>query len=190
MFVLFNQTKKSNVMSILLALLGIIAGLFIFILVAALFIKKEYTICEQITIDKNNREVYDYVRLLKNQEYYNKWVMMDPNVKRGYTGIDGTVGAAVSWDSENKNVGKGEQEIKSLTDGSRLDCEVRFEKPFKNVAQVYMEITPISESTTNLEWAMMGQNKYPFNFTNLFITGLLAKDMQTSLANLKNELEK
>jgi hypothetical protein len=177
-------------MSILLALLGIIAGLFIFIFVAALFIKKEYTIREQITIDKNSREVYDYVRLLKNQEYYNKWVMMDPNVKRGYTGTDGTVGATVNWDSENKNVGKGEQEIKSLTDDSRIDCEVRFEKPFKNVAQVYMDITPIAESTSNLEWGMAGQNKYPFNFMNLFITGMLAKDMQTSLQSLKNVIEK
>ncbi len=176
-------------MSILLALLGIIAGLFIFIFIAALVIKKEYVIREQITVDKNSRQVYDYVRLLKNQEFYNKWVMMDPNVKRGYEGADGTVGAIVTWDSENKNVGKGEQEIISLTDGSRIDCEVRFEKPFKNVAQVYMELTPISESTTNVEWTMMGQNKYPFNFTNLFITGMLAKDMQTSLQNLKKELE-
>ena len=176
-------------MGILLALLGIIAGLFIFIFAAALFIKKEYTIREQITIDKNSRGVYDYVRLLKNQEYYNKWVMMDPNLKRSYRGTDGTVGAAVSWDSENKNVGKGEQEIKSLTDGSRIDCEVRFEKPFKNVTQIYMEVTPISESTTNLEWSMAGQNKYPFNFMNLFITGMLAKDMQTSLQSLKNVIE-
>lgn len=177
-------------MSILLALLGIIAGLFIFIFVAALFVKKEYTIREQITIDRNSREVYDYIRLLKNQEFYNKWVMMDPNVKRSYTGTDGTVGAVVTWDSENKNVGKGEQEIKGLTGGSRVDCEVRFEKPFKNVAQVYMDVTPMSENTTNVEWAMMGQNKYPFNFMNLFITGMLAKDMQTSLRNLKTEVEK
>ena len=177
-------------MSILLALLGIIAGLFIFIFVAALFIKKEYTIREQITIDKNDREVYDYVRLLKNQEYYNKWVMMDPNVKRTYAGIDGRAGAIVTWDSENKNVGKGEQEIKSLTADSRMDCEVRFEKPFKNVAQIYMELTPISESTTTLEWGMLGQNKYPFNLMNLFIGGMLTKDMQTSLQNLKNVIEK
>ncbi|MES2110225.1 MAG: SRPBCC family protein [Bacteroidota bacterium] len=177
-------------MSILLALLGVIIGLFIFIFAAALFIKKEYTIREQITIDKNNREVYDYVRLLKNQEYYNKWVMMDPNVKRVYTGIDGRVNAVVAWDSENKNVGKGEQEIKSLSDDYRMDCEVRFEKPFKNVAQIYMELTPIAENTTNLEWGMTGQNKFPFNFMNLFITGMLAKDMQTSLQNLKNVIEK
>ena len=177
-------------MSILTTVLGIIAGVVILVLLAALFVKKEYAVQSQVTVDKNSRAVFDYIKYLKNQAYYSKWVMMDPNAKMAYDGADGTVGFTSAWDSENKNVGKGEQEIKSLTDGSRLDCEVRFEKPFKNVAQVYMEITPISESTTNLEWAMMGQNKYPFNFTNLFITGLLAKDMQTSLANLKNELEK
>lgn len=176
-------------MSILLTLLGIIAGAFVIIFITALFVKKEYIVQRQITINKSSRAIFDYIKYLKNQQHYSKWVMMDPNAKMDYTGIDGAVGFISAWDSENKNVGKGEQEIKKLTDSSRLDCEVRFEKPFKNIAQIYMEVMPISENTTNVEWGMVGKNPYPFNLMNLFIPDMLARDLQTSLVNLKNILE-
>ena len=177
-------------MSILTTVLGIIAGIVILVLLAALFVKKEYTVQSQITIDKNSRVIFDYIKYLKNQAYYSKWVMMDPNAKMDYSGSDGTVGFTSAWDSENKNVGKGVQEVKSITNGERVDCEIRFERPFKNVAQTYMEVIPISESNTTVEWGMLGKNPYPFNLMNLFIPDMLAKDLDTSLGTLKNNLEK
>jgi len=176
-------------MSILLTLLAIIAGVFVIILIAALFIRKEYIVQRQITINKTSRVVFDYIKYLKNQRHYSKWVMMDPDAKMDYRGTDGAEGFISAWDSQNKNVGKGEQEIKKFTDGSRMDCEVRFEKPFKNVAQIYMEVVPISENNTNVEWGMIGKNPYPFNLMNLFIPGMLAKDLDTSLQALKSNLE-
>ncbi|MEO6631133.1 MAG: polyketide cyclase, partial [Mucilaginibacter sp.] len=85
---------------------------------------------------------------------------------------------------------KGVQEVKKVADGARVDCEIRFERPFKNVAQTYMEVIPISESNTTVKWGMLGENPYPFNLMNLFIPGMLAKDLDTSLGTLKNNLEK
>ena len=38
--------------------------------------------------------------------------MMDRNVKKSFKGTDGTVGFVAAWDSDNKKVGKGEQEVK------------------------------------------------------------------------------
>lgn len=177
-------------MSILTTVLGITAGIVILVLLAALFVKKEYTVQSQITIGKNSQVVFDYIKYLKNQACYNKWVMMDPNAKMDYAGADGTVGFTSAWDSENKNVGKGVQEVKNITDGKRIDCEIRFERPFKNVAQTYMEVMPVSENNTTVEWGMLGKNPYPFNLMNLFIPGMLAKDLDTSLVTLKNNLEK
>jgi len=177
-------------MSVLTTVLGIIAGIVILVLLTALFVKKEYTVQSQITIGKNSRVVFDYIKYLKNQAYYNKWVMMDPNAKMDYKGKDGTVGFTLAWDSKNKNVGKGEQEVKKIMDGERIDCEIRFERPFKNVAQTFMEVTAISERTTNVQWGMLGKNPYPFNLMNLFIPNMLEKDLDTSLGILKNNLEK
>lgn len=176
-------------MNVLIALLIIIGGLIALILVAAAVVKKEYTVLSEITIDKNSQFIFNYIKLLKNQDTYNKWVMMDPNVKREYVGTDGAEGFIMRWDSENRNVGKGEQEIRSISAGQRVYSEVRFEKPFKNVAQTFMSVTPVSEHTTNLQWGMAGKNPYPFNLMNLFIPGMLRKDMDASLATLKNVLE-
>ncbi len=175
----------------MLSVLGIIIVLLaLLFLVAPLFIKKEYTIEEKIVIGKPDPEVFDFVKLLSNQVYYNKWVMMDPDMKRIGRGIDGTVGFVSAWDSEVKNVGKGEQEITRILQGTQVDSKVRFEKPFKNIADVQMATSAIASEQTELKWTMRGQNKYPMNIMNLFIPGMLARDMAESLNTLKGVLEK
>ena len=52
---------------------------------------------------------------------------MDPDMKKTYRGTDGTVGFVSAWDSEKDDVGKGEQEIIKITDGERIDYELRFQ---------------------------------------------------------------
>jgi len=37
---------------------------------------------------------------------------------------------------------------------------------------------------------MVGQNKYPMNLMNLIVPGMLGKDMEESLGNLKDVLER
>jgi hypothetical protein len=175
----------------MLSVLGIIVVLLVILfLVLPLFIKKDYTIEQKIVIGKPDPVVFDFVKLLGNQNYYNKWVMMDPNVKRTGTGIDGTVGFVSAWDSNVRNVGKGQQEITQIVQGTRIESKVRFERPFKNLADVHMVTKAITAGQTELTWTMQGQNKYPMNIMNLFIPGLLARDMAESLQNLKSVLEK
>ena len=53
--------------------------------VVALFVKKEYTVQREITINKSTDVVYNYVRYLRNQEQYSKWVMTDPNMRKKFT---------------------------------------------------------------------------------------------------------
>ena len=65
----------------------------------------------EITIKKPRHEVFDYIKIPKNQENYNKWVMMDPNLKKDFRGTDGTVGFVFAWHG-NKQAGEGEQENK------------------------------------------------------------------------------
>lgn len=120
-------------MNILIIILAIIASLIAIILIAALFIKKEYTIEREVAINKPKQEVFSYIRFLKNQDHYSKWVMTDPAMKKEFKGTDGTVGFVYAWDG-NKKAGKGEQEIMKITEGERIDIEVRFVKPFEATA--------------------------------------------------------
>ncbi|HVW97023.1 MAG TPA: hypothetical protein VHA56_13715 [Mucilaginibacter sp.] len=69
-------------MSILLILLEIIAAIILIVLFAAIMVKKEYAVQRQIVISKNSSDIFGYIRMLKNQQYYSKWVMMDPDAKK------------------------------------------------------------------------------------------------------------
>ena len=88
-----------------------------FLLIVALFTKKEYGVVREVVINKPKSEVFEYVKLLKNQENFSVWVNKDPDMKKEYRGTDGTVGFISAWNSKIKDVGKGEQEIKKIVDG-------------------------------------------------------------------------
>ncbi len=66
-------------MNILIKILIGIGALITLLLIMALFVKKEYTIEREITINKTKAEVFNYVKHLKNQDNYSKWVMQDPH---------------------------------------------------------------------------------------------------------------
>jgi len=178
-------------MNVLLIILTVIIAAILIILVAAVFIKKDYATERSIVVDRPPQEVFDYIRYLKNQDHYNKWVMMDPNMKKSYTGTDGTIGFIYAWDGDKK-AGKGEQEIKSLKQGERMDLEIRFEKPFAGIADTHFIIDTISVGSSKLQWGMRSKMKYPMNIVLGFMNmdKFLGKELEISLKNLKNILEK
>jgi hypothetical protein len=177
-------------MKVLKTILLVIVMFIVVVLITALFVKKEYTVQRGITINKQKQVVFDYISHIKNQDYFSKWVMTDPNMKKDFKGTDGTVGFVYAWDSQNKKAGKGEQEIKSITEGQRIDMEVRFIKPFEGMANVHMITDSLSANQTKVTWGMEGKSAYPMNVMNLFIDKMLGKDMDSSLVMLKNNLEK
>lgn len=174
-------------MKILKKILLVIAVLIAIPLLAALFIRKDYQVNRSVTINRPAAEVFQYVKLQKNQDHYNKWVMADPAMQKNYRGDDGSIGFVYAWDS--KKMGKGEQEIKSITEGKEVTTELRFEKPMESVGQATISTEPVNDNQTRVGWAMKGTTSYPFNIMNLFMDGMLGKDMESSLALLKSNLE-
>ena len=92
-------------MNIFFAILFVIAGIIALLIIIALFVKKEYSIFRAITINKPRQEVFNYIKYLKNQDLYSKWVMRDPNMKKDFTGTDGTAGFIYAWEG-NKQAGR------------------------------------------------------------------------------------
>lgn len=177
-------------MNILIIIFGSIVGLIVLLLIIALFVKNESVIEREIIINKPNAEVFDYVKYIKEQDKYNKWVMTDPGMKKTFTGIDGTIGFIYAWDSQNKGAGKGEQEIKNIIDGEKVDLEIRFERPFKGVSNSTIQTQTVSEKQTKVKWTFRSNSKYPINLMSALLEGALGKDLEKSLNNLKNILEK
>lgn len=181
--------KPKRKMNILFIILIVIAAIIALPLIIALFVKKEYRIEEKVSINKSASEVFSYAKLIKNQEHYSKWVMADPNMKKTLTGTDGTVGFIYAWESEDKGVGQGAQEITALTENKKISTEIRFIKPFEGTGYVTMLTDSTGTDETGVTWIMEGKSKYPMNITNLFMGKMLHKDMAISLQNLKNNLE-
>lgn len=179
-------------MNALLTVLAIIAALIVLLLVIALFLKKEYSVTRDITISQPRQKVFDYIKYLRNQDNFSKWATMDPDMKKEYRGTDGTPGFVSAWDSEMKNVGKGEQEIVKVTDGERVDFSIHFIKPFDGLATAYMLTTAESENLTRVTWSFKAGMKYPMNLMLLFMNmeKMIGNDLQVGLGNLKSQLEK
>jgi len=171
----------------------IIIGILIAIpLVVALFVKKEYSIEEEITINKPKEQVFDYIKHLKNQNDYSKWATMDPDMEKSFRGTDGTVSFVSAWKSDNEDVGSGEQEILKIDEGKRIDFELRFFQPFESSDQAYMTTESVSANQTKIKWGFDGKMDYPMNLMLLFMDfeGMIGDDLATGLKNLKDKLEK
>ena len=117
--------------------------------------------------------------------------MKDPQMKKMYSGTDGTVGFIYGWDG-NKQAGSGEQEIKNIIEKEKLELEVRFIRPFKAIAQTPFFSESVSATQTKVKWGMVSEMNYPMNIMLLFMNmdKMIVADFATGLSNLKTILEK
>jgi hypothetical protein len=181
-------------MNYLIVIGSTIATIIILLLIIALFSRKSYRIERSIIISKPISDVFNYLRHIKNQDYYNKWVMRDPNMQKSFTGTDGTKGFIYAWDG-NKQAGAGEQEIRGIENNKRVEVEIRFVRPFKGIAYSTIETESPNSAPSNstaVKWSFTSKMNYPLNIF-LVITSIekqLGKDLESSLVNLKAILEK
>ncbi|MFA5330617.1 MAG: SRPBCC family protein [Prolixibacteraceae bacterium] len=171
-----------------LTLIGIIT----LVLITGLFVNGKYDVEREVTIDKPKQEVFDYVKLLKNQDNFSVWAQKDPSMKKEFTGQDGTVGCMSSWESTDPDVGAGEQKIIKIDEGNRIDYELHFIEPFESTDYAFLSTVALNDSVTSVKWGFNGKMKYPMNLMMLFMDmeKMLAPDLQNGLNNLKAILEK
>ncbi|MFV5700130.1 SRPBCC family protein [Flavobacterium sp. ZT3R17] len=173
---------------IVLGLLAIIA----LALIVALFLPKNYAVEREITINQPKDSVFNYIKYVKNQDNFSVWNRKDPKMIKTFSGTDGTIGFVYSWNSQDKNVGVGEQEIKKIIEGERIDFEIRFKVPFESTDNAYIITEAISPNQTKVKWGFDGKMPYPMNLMLAFMNmdKILGKDLQDGLNNLKVVLEK
>lgn len=174
-------------MKILKNILLVIIGIVVLILVVAIFVPKEYAVERAMTIDRPASEVFDYVVLLKNQDNYSTWAQKDPNMKKSFSGEDGTVGFVSAWDSEDEEVGRGEQEIIKIDQNFRIDYELRFYEPFEATDNAYMITEVVSAEQTKVKWGFNGKFPYPMNLMLLYIN--MEEELGTALSDGLNNLQ-
>jgi hypothetical protein len=178
-------------MKFLKRFLLVIVGIIALALIVALFVSKDMSATRDIVINKPKADVFNYIKQLKNQNNYSKWSKMDANMKTEFKGTDATVGFISAWEGNN-DVGKGEQEIKKIVEGERLETELRFIKPFESKANAVMTTAAIDSAHTKVTWTFDSKMTYPMNLMKLFMDmdKMIGDDFGIGLANLKTVMEK
>lgn len=177
---------------ILIAFLVLIVLLVCALAILAFMAPTGYKVERSVTINKPKGEVFAYIKNLKNQADWGPWYKKDPSMKIVTSGTDGTPGFITSWNSTNKDVGEGEQEIKKVTEGERLDSELRFKRPFESRSDAYMTTESAGDNQTKVKWGFTGSMPRPMNIMLLMIDmdKEVGKDFDDGLSNLKTILEK
>ena len=169
----------------------ILAVLIVIVLLVAAVLPSSYDVVRAVEIEKSKTEVFNYVKLLKNQDDYSKWSNIDPGMKKEFRGEDGTVGFVSAWDSDHPDVGKGEQEIVGIQEGLRIDYELRFLEPFESTSPAFMTTDSLDSTLTEVKWGFHGDMPYPMNLMLLFMDmeEMLGNDLEIGLENLKGIME-
>ncbi len=170
--------------------LYIFLGLGLIIILLAVTAKKSYRVSRSILIQKPAAQVFEYLKYLKNQDEWSPWERKDPNMKKSYKGIDGEPGFISRWEG-NKDVGIGEQELKAIEPGKRVESELRFLKPFKSTSDAWLKVSTPNPGITEVEWGFTGENTFPFSIMSHFVSmdKMIGKDFEEGLQNLKERLE-
>jgi hypothetical protein len=177
-------------------ILAVVAGLIVLLIAAVVILTlaapQDYRVEREVTINKPKAEVFAYVKMLKNQNEWGPWSKKDPAMKQEFRGTDGTVGFVSYWNSTSNEVGEGEQEIKKIAEGERVDTELRFKRPFESKSDAYMITESVGENQTKVKWGFSGSMPRPMNIMLLAMDmdKEVGKDFAEGLANLKAILEK
>jgi len=164
------------------------------VLIIALFTHKGINAEAATDIDQPQQKVFDYLASLKNQEQFNAWMMVDPQMEKTYTGTDGEPGCRVAWHSKTKTAGIASQQLTAITAPQTITVEIVFEKPMPSKATYRFELSSNGDEKTHVNWIYEG-NPSPYYLLRVSHILLRLKKktagyMEASLKSLKSVLEK
>lgn len=169
--------------------LGILA-IIALLLIVALFVSKDFDYEKSMVVNAPIDQVWKHTNSLAELDKWGPWGDYDPNMKKELTGIDGTVGAKSSWESDHEKVGSGSQTITKIDAPKLLETDLKFLTPFESEAKGYIKL--LSEgANTKVTWGFKSEMPYPFNLMKLTMNmdESIGKDFDLGLTKLKKMCE-
>ena len=161
----------------------------LFILIAGLFIAKDYHFQRSVTINAPKEKVWEQVNNFTNRNKWSPWGAYDPNMEHTIEGTDGTVGAVHKWKG-NKEVGSGSETITMIEAPEKINSTLRFYEPYESEASAFITLTGEGNATT-ATWGFDSRFPYPMNTMKLFVNmdKMMDKDFTNGLNKLKQNCE-
>lgn len=176
----------------ILIALGLLIVLLVAGIAAAVFVAPtDFRVEREVTINKPRSDVFNYAKILKNQNEWGPWFKKEPTMKQEFRGTDGQPGFVIYWKGEGGETGEGEQEIKKIVEGERIDTELRFMQPFESKSDAWLTTEAAGENQTKVKWGISGSVPRPMNAMLLFfdMDAAVGKDFNEGLASLKTIME-
>jgi len=149
-----------------------------------------YKVERSVTIDAPLERIYGEISDFHRWRSWSPWEGLDPDLKRTYSGADSGIGAVYLW-SGNRKAGQGRMEITEVSEPSKVQIDLLFEKPFKATNQIV--ITVLQEgSDARVTWSMTGQKTILTKAMGIFksMDKMVGPDFEKGLARLKATAEK
>lgn len=156
-------------------------------LVIALFVPNELVYEKSITINAPIETVWENVNSLETLDAWSPWNDKDPNMTKTMSGVDGTIGARQTWESDVEDVGRGYQEITLIEAPFFIETGLKFYDPYESEAIGYVKLIEEGENEIIATWGFKSEIPYPFNLTSLFMNldDMMGDDWNRGLERLK-----
>lgn len=173
---------------LILIALGLLIGFF---LIAGLIAPKEVSVQRSIKIKAPPIAVFPHIKFMDKMAKWHPWLKHDPKLVTSVIGTEGTVGAVRQWESDNAEVGSGQETILTIEDNAYLETEVTIEKPRKSHGINRFSLVDAG-GNTQVIWQFKYEVPYPFNAMMIFSSpdGYMGEKFTEGLTGLKNILER
>jgi len=177
-------------LKIIAIVIVVIAVLIAGVLIFAATKPDTFRIRRAASIKAPPEKVFPLINDFRNWGAWSPWEKKDPAMKRHLGSTASGKGAVYAWEG-TKDVGQGRMEIAESVPPSRVAITLDFVKPFQAHNMVEFTLEPTGDAT-NVTWAMQGHTPYVAKIIHLFLDmdGMVGKDFETGLANLKAAAEK
>lgn len=168
--------------------LGGLLALVALLAVGGMFLPGTFKVTRSVVVGAAADKVYPLIAEPRRWKDWSVWNRRDPGMTITYAGPESGVGAM--WEWKSKSEGDGRMTFTAAEPGRRAAFDLFF-PDFGTTSRGELLLTP-EGSGTRITWTMngdMGKNPL-FHWMALMMDGMVGKDFEAGLANLKTLAEK
>jgi uncharacterized protein YndB with AHSA1/START domain len=179
---------KEIEMRIVKWLFGVVLALVLVLWLGGMLLSPKFTVSRSVSVNAPADKVFALVASPAAWKHWSVWNQRDPSMQVEYSGPESGVGAGWAWKS--KSEGDGKMTFTGAEAGRRIAYDLYF-PDFGTTSSGQFLFAP--EGTgTKVTWVMNGDmgSSPLFRWMALFADGMVGKDFEGGLANLKALAEK
>lgn len=165
-------------------LLGALAVLIPGCFIVSLFLPATVKVVRVRVIPVSPATVFQQINIVRNWEKWSPWYQIDPNMIIRYNDTDSGPGAACSWESENRQIGKGAMMITAVRTDEFIATDMHFMEQRLAKSTFRLEAVAGGTSVTWTLTAELGHNPVR-KFIGLLMDKWVGRDFEKGLASLE-----